>query len=32
MGQFTNVKEMAEVMKAAEERGFEMAFFSRRLN
>src|SRR5262249_59833193 len=27
-GKFTNVKEMAEVMKQAEERGFEMAFFS----
>jgi alkanesulfonate monooxygenase SsuD/methylene tetrahydromethanopterin reductase-like flavin-dependent oxidoreductase (luciferase family) len=27
-GKFTNVREMAEVMKQAEERGFEMAFFS----
>jgi alkanesulfonate monooxygenase SsuD/methylene tetrahydromethanopterin reductase-like flavin-dependent oxidoreductase (luciferase family) len=27
-GKFTNVKEMAEVMRQAEERGFEMAFFS----
>ena len=27
-GKFTNVKEMAAVMKQAEERGFEMAFFS----
>ena len=27
-GKFTNVKEMADVMKQAEERGFEMAFFS----
>jgi 5,10-methylenetetrahydromethanopterin reductase len=27
-GKFTNVKEMAEVMEQAEERGFEMAFFS----
>src|ERR1700741_1744111 len=27
-GKFTNVKEMAEDMKQAEERGFEMAFFS----
>src|SRR4029434_11126292 len=25
---FTNVREMADVMKQAEERGFEMAFFS----
>ncbi|HMF47205.1 MAG TPA: LLM class flavin-dependent oxidoreductase, partial [Candidatus Saccharimonadales bacterium] len=27
-GKFTNVREMADVMKQAEERGFEMAFFS----
>ena len=27
-GKFTNVREMAEVMKQAEDRGFEMAFFS----
>jgi len=27
-GKFTNVREMAEVMQQAEERGFEMAFFS----
>src|SRR5919205_1500014 len=27
-GKFTNVREMAEVMRQAEERGFEMAFFS----
>ncbi|HUF42402.1 MAG TPA: LLM class flavin-dependent oxidoreductase [Verrucomicrobiae bacterium] len=27
-GKFTNVREMAQVMKQAEERGFEMAFFS----
>ena len=27
-GKFTNVREMAAVMKQAEERGFEMAFFS----
>src|ERR687891_2305881 len=27
-GKFTNVREMSEVMKQAEERGFEMAFFS----
>jgi 5,10-methylenetetrahydromethanopterin reductase len=27
-GKFTNVREMAEVMKQAEERGFEMAFYS----
>jgi len=27
-GKFTNVKEMAQVMQQAEERGFEMAFFS----
>src|ERR671924_956726 len=27
-GKFTNVKEMAQVMRQAEERGFEMAFFS----
>jgi 5,10-methylenetetrahydromethanopterin reductase len=27
-GKFTNVREMAGVMKQAEERGFEMAFFS----
>jgi len=27
-GKFTNVKEMAVLMKQAEERGFEMAFFS----
>ena len=27
-GKFTNVKEMASVMQQAEERGFEMAFFS----
>ncbi|MGH7875252.1 MAG: LLM class flavin-dependent oxidoreductase, partial [Candidatus Binatia bacterium] len=27
-GKFTNVKEMAAVMQQAEERGFEMAFFS----
>src|SRR5881628_4097996 len=27
-GKFTNVREMAEVMKSAEDRGFEMAFFS----
>jgi len=28
-GKFTNVREMADVMKQAEERGFEMAFFFR---
>ena len=27
-GKFTNVREMADVMRQAEERGFEMAFFS----
>jgi alkanesulfonate monooxygenase SsuD/methylene tetrahydromethanopterin reductase-like flavin-dependent oxidoreductase (luciferase family) len=27
-GKFTNVREMAQVMQQAEERGFEMAFFS----
>src|SRR5437879_2782876 len=27
-GKFTNAKEMADVMRQAEERGFEMAFFS----
>jgi 5,10-methylenetetrahydromethanopterin reductase len=27
-GKFTNVREMSEVMQQAEERGFEMAFFS----
>ena len=27
-GKFTNVKQMADVMRQAEERGFEMAFFS----
>ena len=27
-GKFTNVSEMAEVMQQAEDRGFEMAFFS----
>ncbi|HEX6801268.1 MAG TPA: LLM class flavin-dependent oxidoreductase, partial [Candidatus Binatia bacterium] len=27
-GKFTNVREMADVMQQAEERGFEMAFFS----
>src|ERR671919_1691646 len=27
-GKFTNVRQMADVMKQAEERGFEMAFFS----
>src|ERR671918_219684 len=27
-GKFTNVKQMADVMKQAEERGYEMAFFS----
>ena len=27
-GKFTNVREMAEVMQQAEDRGFEMAFFS----
>jgi len=27
-GKFTNVKEMTDVMRQAEERGFEMAFFS----
>ena len=26
-GKFTNVREMADVMKQAEDRGFEMAFF-----
>ena len=27
-GAFTNVAEMANIMRQAEERGFEMAFFS----
>jgi alkanesulfonate monooxygenase SsuD/methylene tetrahydromethanopterin reductase-like flavin-dependent oxidoreductase (luciferase family) len=29
-GKFTNVREMADVMRQAEERGFEMAFFGDR--
>ncbi|MGZ9125701.1 MAG: hypothetical protein ACXW48_21940 [Candidatus Binatia bacterium] len=31
-GKFTNVREMAEVMQQAEERGFEWRFFPRPSN